>query len=65
MRKIAEFERRTATGETRKATVYYHADWQDYFVRFYLNHKHMPRLFYCADSKEDAKERADWFVNRD
>lgn len=65
MRKIAEFERRTPTGETRKATVYYHADWQDYFVRFYVDHKHQPLLFICAESREDAIERADYFVNRD
>jgi hypothetical protein len=62
MRKIDEFERRTSQGDVRRATVYYHADWSDYFVRFYINGRHMRKMFYPADSREDAIARAEWFV---
>lgn len=62
MRKIAEFERRTNDGDLRKAVVYYHADWNEYFVRFYINYKYMRKYFYPADSKGDAVARAEWFV---
>lgn len=48
--------------ENRQAFVYYHADWKEYFVRFYINGKVQPKMTYPADDRADALERAEWFV---
>jgi hypothetical protein len=65
MRKIKTFERRLPSDEVRKAIVYYHADWQEYFVRFYRDDKYQHNADYFASDREDAIGTADYFVNRE
>lgn len=49
---------------THVATVYYHATWQEYFVRFYINGVALHLATRAALSKEDAIATADFWVNR-
>lgn len=62
MRKIKTFERRTESGTVRKAVVYYHADWQEWFVRFYLDDTYVRKCMYEADGYADAADRAEHFI---
>lgn len=63
MRLIKQLIRVTPSLDVRRAVVYYHADWKDFFVRFYLNGVVIHKATYPADSREDAISKADWFVN--
>jgi hypothetical protein len=77
MRKVKTFERRwienvvdkSTTHEVtalrlRTAIVYYHADWEEYCVRFYIDGTHQTLADYMTDDKDDAISTADYFVNR-
>lgn len=56
---------RVSWPQVRKAIVYYHADWTEYWVRFFIDDQHLRKADYPADSKEDAIASADFFVNRE
>lgn len=71
MRKVQTFTRvlpneaATPTIQSREAIVYFHAEWKEYCVRFYLNGVHQRLADYFTDDKEDAISSADYFVNRE
>lgn len=63
MRKITEFERTTRKGEHRRAVVYYHVDWEEYFTRFYSNTNYVLCSTKPHHSLGEAVETADHWVN--
>lgn len=66
MRKIAQFERRDeATNIVYKAVAYYHADWQEFFVRFWINDVVQDKATYPASDRADAIATAEFFVLRE
>lgn len=65
MRLIDVFTRVCNENHTREARVYYHADWQEYVVRFYINGKHQRKADYHADDKQDALDTADYWTNKE
>jgi hypothetical protein len=73
MRKVKTFERKSNRWDDptpaverpyRTAIVYYHADWQEYCVRFYIDGTHQTLADYMTDDKDDAISTADYFVNK-
>lgn len=65
MRLIKSFTREEALRPVRVANVYFHADWEEYTVRFYINGVHQRKADYHADDKQDAIETADFWTNRE
>lgn len=65
MRRIKTFARVRPGVPRRTAIVYYHADWGEYFVRFWIDGIVQRKAFYPADDEADAMETAEFFVERD
>lgn len=65
MRLITTFTRVCNEHHVRAAKVYFHADWEEYTVRFYINGVHQRKADYHADDKQDAIDTADYWTHKE
>jgi hypothetical protein len=55
----------TNTAGTRKATLKYNEDWEEYIVRFYHNGLYQKDADYHTDCRDDAEETANFYCNQE